>query len=67
MSTFSNNLKRLREAKEWTQLKLARKSGIHVAQVSHYENGRREPNLENLRALKEALGCEYGEFFKPVK
>ena len=46
-----------------TQNELGIKSGLGSAVISHYECGQREPNLSNLRALKEALDCEYKDFF----
>lgn len=67
MTPFARNLKRLRLEKEWTQATLAKKARMPSAQLSHYETGRREPNLENLRALQEALGCGYPEFFTNTK
>ena len=64
MTTFATNLRRLRRESRLTQEQLASKAGMPSAQISHYESGRREPNLANLRALQEALGCPYAEFFK---
>ena len=63
MTTFATNLRRLRCESKMTQAQLASKAGMPSAQISHYESGRREPNLANLRALQEALGCPYAEFF----
>ena len=65
MSAFSNNLKRLREERKWTQQQLAEMAQTSSAAISHYECGQREPNLSNLRSLQEALNCDYKEFFKP--
>lgn len=63
MTTFATNLRRLRLDADLTQEQLANKAGMSATQLSHYEAGRREPNLANLRALQEALGCPYAEFF----
>lgn len=65
MAAFAKNLRRLRLKAALTQLEAANKCGMTAAQFSHYECGQREPNLENLRALKEGLDVEYKEFFKP--
>lgn len=64
MNTLPKNLKRLRLAKEWTQEKLAKRSKINVAAISHYETGRREPNRTNLEKLRKALGCTWEELMK---
>lgn len=64
MTTFATNLRRLRQDAGITQAELAVVTGIHVAQISHYECSQREPSLANLRALQEALDCDYKEFFK---
>ena len=65
MTAFAKNLKRLRKLRKLTQRDLGVMAEMSPVQVSHYEASRREPNLENLRALKEALNCEYKEFFIP--
>ena len=63
MTTFATNLRRLRRKEGLTQEQLATKAGMPAAQLSHYECGRREPTLTNLRALQEALQCGYPAFF----
>lgn len=63
MTAFATNLRRLRLDADLTQEQLASKAGMPAAQLSHYETGRREPNLSNLRALQEALQCGYPAFF----
>lgn len=67
MTTFATNLRRMRLKLGLTQAEAALRCSINTAQYSHYECGQREPNLENLRALKEGLGVEYPEFFKVDK
>jgi len=63
-TTFQRNLRRLRLMAKMTQNELGIKSGLGAATIGHYENGRREPSLANLRALQEALQCGYPAFFK---
>ena len=63
MNHFAINLRRLREIKGWTQLDLAEHAHTTAAQISHWECGRREPNLANLRLLQGALQCGYPAFF----
>jgi transcriptional regulator with XRE-family HTH domain len=64
MTAFQKNLRRLRLSQGMTQKTLGDLTKLGAA-ISHYECGQREPNLANLRALKEALNCEYKEFFIP--
>src|SRR5438477_10624832 len=53
-------LKRLREAKGWSQKQLAEVSGLSQQAIAHWELGDREPSATNLFALCRALGvsCE---------
>jgi transcriptional regulator with XRE-family HTH domain len=67
MTIFQKNLRLLRLSRKMTQEDLGISSGLSAAVISHYECGQREPNLASLRALKEALDCEYEEFFKTWK
>lgn len=54
-------LKELREAKGWTQSKLAEVSGVPQQVISAYERGAkdwRNMPLERAIALADALGCD---------
>ena len=57
--------RRLREARfhhgRISQAALAERSGVHRTQISLYETGQREPLLETLVKLAEALGIDPGE------
>lgn len=55
------NLKKVREAKGWTQAQLADASGIAASQISNYECGERGVSMNNLIKIKLALGCEWKE------
>lgn len=59
--TFGERLARARERKGWSQTDLANRTGLQPAAVSHFECGRREPSLANLRRLVIALDCDAGE------
>jgi putative transcriptional regulator len=51
------NLRRLRASAGLTQKELAEKAGIHVLQISRYENGHERPGLDYLEKLAGGLGC----------
>ena len=54
-------LKEIRKARKLTQIELASMVGISQARYSQYERGTREPNLEMLRKLANALGVTIDE------
>jgi transcriptional regulator with XRE-family HTH domain len=53
--TFHGRLGILLESKGITSSELARRSGIHFTMISKFRNGKRQPNLENLSKLLQAL------------
>lgn len=53
---FSDRLRNIREDKGLSQAGLAEKAGLQPSAVSHFENNRRSPSFDNLRALADALG-----------
>jgi transcriptional regulator with XRE-family HTH domain len=55
-ATFADRLRNLREMSGLTQAELGEKSKINSTQIAHFENGGREPNLENLVKIVKALG-----------
>lgn len=54
-SSFGRNLKRIRELRRLTQAELGGRARIAPAAVSHFETGQREPSLESLVKLADAL------------
>ncbi len=52
------NMKRLREAKGWSQEELADQAGIHRTYVSGVERGVRNPTVTVLEKLAVALGAK---------
>jgi len=50
---MKNNLRKLREEKNMTQIALQMKTGIEQAVLSKYENGSRVPTVENLIILAD--------------
>jgi len=57
MKNFKSNLKRIRKARQLTQVQLAKKAGIEQAQVSDYERGKAAPSLQTAVWISIALGC----------
>lgn len=53
---FSNNLRKIRESKRLTQTEVAISLGIGKSTYSQYESGKREPNLDTLKAIADLLG-----------
>lgn len=51
------NMKRLREARDWSQEELADQAGIHRTYVSGVERGVRNPTVTVLEKLAIALGA----------
>lgn len=49
-------LKKVRKQKKLNQLKVALDLNISREALSHYENGKRSPDLEMLRKLSEYFG-----------
>jgi transcriptional regulator with XRE-family HTH domain len=58
METVGDRIRQQREAKGYSQQKLADLLGVTKAAVSHWENGR-SANVKNMTMLKleEVLGC----------
>lgn len=54
---FKENLKTTRRNKGFTQEILAKKIEVSKFTIQKYEQGNREPNLEQLERIKIALGC----------
>ena len=52
---LAQRLKYGREALGLTQSDLARRTKIHQGAISHFESGRRSPNVQNLAKLAKAL------------
>ena len=55
---LGNNVRRLREAKGWSQEDLGEKSDLHRTYVSGIERGVRNPTLTIIFKLAGALGIE---------
>lgn len=60
--TIRMKLRKLREARGWTQEQLAGKAGLHRVSITQIEIGRRKnPDLDTRKKLAKALGVEITE------
>lgn len=55
MSDFAKRLRERRILLKLNQKDVARRSGLPPAAISHFETGRREPTMRNLKRLCRAL------------
>ena len=53
MSAIGENIKKLREGREWTQLQLSKMLHCSKQTVSNYESGRRAPDIDTINKLAE--------------
>src|SRR5919112_4735857 len=56
-------IRRLREARGWSQAKLAGDTGMGVSGISQIETGVRNPSAVTLSKIAGALGVEVGDLF----
>jgi transcriptional regulator with XRE-family HTH domain len=59
---FWEKLRKIRDAKGLSEVKLAEKSGITFASVHQYSQGRRKPSFSAVVKLVKALGVACQEF-----
>ena len=52
---FPARLRAAREKRGLTQGEFAKRSGLQMSAISHFETGTRKPSFENLRRLADAL------------
>jgi transcriptional regulator with XRE-family HTH domain len=62
--TFGQRLRTAREDRELTQAGLAESLGLPPSAVSHWEGGRREPSLKNLRRLIDVMDLRSDELYE---
>lgn len=63
---FGERVRALRKQHAWTLEELAHRSGIHVTYLSGLERGRRNPTLNVIGRLANALDVSLPVFFKGV-
>lgn len=61
MGSVSENIKRLRKEKGWTQVRLSMEAHVSQQAISFIESGRNEPSADMIRALSRALGVTSAE------
>ena len=61
MSEFSENLKRIREARNKKQKEIAKLIGVSEPTYSNYEKGKREPNILTIKKIAKALNVSGDE------
>jgi transcriptional regulator with XRE-family HTH domain len=66
LSALGLNVRKNREAREFTQEKLAEKSGLDPTYISDIERGRRNPGIKNVAKLAKALGLTTSELCQGV-
>ena len=60
---FKDKLKEIRKNKKLTQEQLANKANISVRTIANYESGKREPNVEILVKICNALNIQVNDLF----
>lgn len=55
--SLSDNIRRLRRDKGWTQGELSDRTGLRVAHISEMEKGKGDPKLSTLYKLMQAFEC----------
>lgn len=63
-SQFGNNVRRLREEKNWSQDRFAEETGLHRTYISGIERGVRNPTIEIVSQIAKALKIPIAELFK---
>lgn len=66
LSALGLNVRRNREAREFTQEKLSEQSGLDPTYISDIERGRRNPGIKNVAKLAKALGLTTAELCQGV-
>ena len=66
-NTIALNLRRLRQAKDITQERLAKKSGLSRAAYRNIETGKSEPRVSSLQAIAAALEVPIEQLVAPVR
>lgn len=66
LSALGLNVRQRREAREFTQEKLAEKAGLDATYLSGIERGLRNPGIKNVAKLAKALGLTTAELCQGV-
>ena len=66
-TAFGSELRKLRKAKGWSQMKLAMEAGLHLNALGHLERGERTPSLHTVFVLCRALKVPVAELVSSVE
>ena len=64
--SVSENVKRLRKKRGWSQVRLAMEAHVSQQSISFIERGRNEPSAEMIRALSKAFGVSASEIIDNI-
>ena len=59
--TVAENIKRIRKEKHLTQKQLGEKCGMSESTLRQYEIGYRNPKIQTIKRIADALGVSLGE------
>ncbi len=62
---FGDHLRELREKRDFSQIRLSQLAGLNQNYVGDVERGKRNPCLDNIVKLAEALNVSPSELFRP--
>lgn len=65
-ASFGRQVRTRREALGWSQERLAERAGLHWTYVGGIERGERNPALDNINRLAQALGVSLAALFAPL-
>jgi len=60
---FGRRIRHLREARGWSQERLAAEAQLHATYISEVEHGKRNISIDNIAKLAEALGTPVAVLF----
>lgn len=65
LNLFGEQLRAVREQRELSQVRLSELAGLNPNYVSDVERGKRNPCLDNIVKLADALAVNPSELFRP--
>lgn len=65
LTLFGEHLRELREKRDLSQVRLSELSGLNRNYVGDVERGKRNPCLDNILKLADALNVNASELFRP--
>lgn len=65
--SVADNVKKLRQRRGWSQVRLAMEAHVSQQSISFIERGRNEPSADMIRALAKALNVSTSEIIDSVQ